>query len=356
MAEEFDQQKTEAPTPRRREEARNEGRVAVSSELTGGLLLVTGAVTLTFGGETLVRGLLSAMRHYLSITGARDLDFERSHGLLTGFLFQSGGVLGIPLGVLVVAALGAGLMQAGFRMVPSLLSPRWERISPASGWGRLFSMAAVVRGAVACLKVALVALVAAWVLKGKASQILCFGDQGLATSAQQGWLIASRLALAVAATLALVGVADYLYQRWRHEQSLRMSRQELKDELKREEGDPQLRARIRKMQREMIKKQMFKQVPRATVVITNPTHLAVALRYERQRMSAPRVVAKGAGYVAERITALARRHAVPVVERKPLAQALYKSVQVGQEIPAVLYHTVAEVLAYIYRLRGLANV
>ena len=147
---------------------------------------------------------------------------------------------------------------------------------------------------------------------------------------------------------------DYLYQRYKFEQSLRMTRQEVKEEIKREEGDPLIKARVRKIQREQARKRMFAAVSKATVVLTNPTHVAVALRYERAVMAAPRVLAKGAGFVAERIKAEARRFGVPVVERPPLARALFKGVKVDQEIPPLLFHAVAEVLAYLYRLRGAA--
>ena len=209
-----------------------------------------------------------------------------------------------------------------------------------------------MRGLVAVFKVGVVAAMAAWVLRGRAVQISTLGQNDLASASVQAWDIAIRLALAITAALAVLGVADYVFQRWRYEQSLRMSRQELKEELRREEGDPLMRGRIRKMQREAARKRMMQDVPKATVVITNPTDLAIALRYERGTMAAPRVVAKGAGFVARNIVGLARRHSVPVVERREIAQALFKAVKVGQDIPAALYYAVAEVLAYLYRLRG----
>src|SRR5262249_34431165 len=158
MAETFDQQKTEAPTPRRREEARNEGQVAYSSELTGGLLLVTGVLILIFGGDSLFHGLLTLTRHYFS-NSVFELDVERAQGVLTQFFCDTGGARAIPLGILVTVALAAGIMQAGFRMVPGILAPRWERLSPAAGSGRLFSLTAAVRGVIACCKIALLAAV-----------------------------------------------------------------------------------------------------------------------------------------------------------------------------------------------------
>jgi flagellar biosynthetic protein FlhB len=352
MADEFDQSKTEAPTLRRREEAREQGHVAFSSELAAGLLLLAGVLALWYGAHTLTEDMMLSLRlTILTLASPGEFGFEQSRAFIVALVGRGMESLGVFWGLLFLVGLGVGAMQVGFHFLPDLLGPRWEKLSPAQGWKRIFSFAAVMRGVMALVKVAAIIALAAWILRGRTTQIMTFGDGQLSTAAVQGWNIAIRLALACAAGLVLVGVADYAFQRWRYEQALRMTRQELKEEVKREEGDPQMRARLRKMQREMSRKRMMQDVPRSTVVITNPTHLAVALRYERGRMAAPRVVAKGAGFVAMRIVELARRHAVPVVERKPIAQALFKAVKVGQEIPAALYYTVAEILAYVYRLR-----
>jgi flagellar biosynthetic protein FlhB len=348
----FDPSKTEAPTQRHREEARQQGQVALSAELAAGSLLLAGVVALALGGPSLASGLLQSVRLGLGELKIGEFSAEQARLCVVGIMSQGGQLLGLFLGLLFAVALAVGVLQAGFHVVPELILPRWEKLSPATGWGRIVSLSAGMRGVLAFLKVSVVALVAAWVLRGRLRQIGVVGQGSLSAAAVEGWNLALRLALAVAAALALLGVIDYLFQWWRHEQSLRMTRQELKDETKREEGDPAIRARIRKHQREVDQQQMLRDVPRATVVVTNPTHLAVALRYERGTMPAPRVVAKGAGFVALRIAALARRHAVPVVERKPVAQALYKAVKVGQEIPSALFLAVAEILAYVMRLRG----
>jgi len=352
MADEFDPSKTEAPTQRRREEAREQGQVAVSSELAAGLLLLTGVLVLWYGANTIKEGLIIGLRlTMLTIAAPADFGVEQSKTFMVALIGRGMESLGVFWGLLLVVGLGVGAMQVGFHVVPGLLGPKWEKLSPGQGRKRIFSLAGVMRGLMALIKVAVIVALAAWVLRGRSAQIMNFGDGQLGTAAAEAWNIAMRLALACAGALVIIGVTDYAFQRWRFEQALRMTRQELKDEVKREEGDPQMRARLRKMQREMSRKRMMQDVPRSTVVITNPTHLAVALRYERGAMAAPKVVAKGAGFVALRIVALARRHAVPVVERKPIAQALFKAVKVGQEIPAALYYTVAEVLAFVYRLR-----
>lgn len=346
-----DESRTEPPTQRRREEARAQGQVAVSSELTSGLLLLTGVLVLWLGGERFAGGLLELVQEGLRNLQTTDLGPEAAQGIMTQLASRAAQLLSTFMGTLFAVALGVGAMQVGIHMVPSLVSPNWQKISPGSGWRRIFSVAAMVRGVIATLRVILVASVAAWVLRGRWPQLATLGEGTVSYGTAQAWSLGIRTALAVAATLALLGIIDYTYQRFRFERSLRMSRQELKEEIKREEGDPQIKARLRRMAREMAKHRMLQEVPRATVVITNPTHLAVALRYDRGRMTAPRVVAKGAGLVAQKIADIARRHAVPVVERKPVAQALFKAVAIGQDIPAALYVAVAEILASIYRLR-----
>ncbi len=351
MADEFGESGTEAATPRRREEARQQGRVAFSAELSGGLLLLAGVGGLWLGAGPLAHGLLDNLRMDLRGVYRADLGPREVQAIFTGLAGLGLELIGYFLALLFVVALAAGALQVGVHVTTDVFGLRWEKLSPATGWSRVLSWAGAMRGVTAVAKMVFVAGMAWWILRGRGPQIAMLGQGALAGAVAQGWDMVLRLALSVAAVLVLGGVVDYLLQRWRHEQSLMMTRQELKDEFKRDEGDPLVRARLRKLQREASKKRMFDDVAQATVVITNPTHLAVALRYDRGTMTAPRVVAKGAGLVAKRITDLARRHAVPVVERKPVARALFKTAQVGQDIPAGLYQAIAEVLTYVYRLR-----
>lgn len=352
MAEEGFQSRTEAPTPRRREEARQQGRVALSSELSGGLILLAGVAALWLGASALAGGMLDTVRQHLVRVRPFHLEPEQVPALLAGLFGRGAELVGYFFALMFAMGIGIGILQAGFQVAPEAIALRWEKLSPANGWSRIFSVASLMRGVVVIVKLSLVTAIAYWVLKGRAPHVLALGGGSVAGSASQGWDLAMRLALAIVAALVLIGVADYGFQRWRHEQSLYMTRTEAKEESRREEGDPQIKARVRKLQREAARRRMLTDVPRATVVVTNPTHLAVALLYERDKMAAPKLVAKGAGHIAQRIVELARRHAVPVIERKPVAQALYKAVKVGQEIPAGLYYVVAEVLAYLYRLRG----
>lgn len=353
-AEDFGQSKTEAPTQHRRDEARKQGQFAFSLEFTNAIQLLVGAAVLFWTGQTIAGGLLDAMRHDLRGIQGSEISADQVR-TLTGQLFLQGLALaGVLVLFVFTSVLGTSAFQVGFHLTPELTTLRWDRLSPAAGFARMVSPASAVRVLMAILKMAVIAAIAWWVLRGREGQIAALGQATLATALGQTWQILIRLMLAIGASLVLLGLADYVYQRIRHDRSLMMTRQELKDELKQEEGDPQTRGRMRRTAREIARRRMMQDVPRASVVITNPTHLAIALHYERGVTAAPRVVAKGAGLVAKRIVALARNHAVPVVERKPLARALFKSVPIGQTIPAALYYAAAEVLAYVYRLRNAA--
>ena len=306
MADEFGESGTEAATPRRREEARQQGRVAFSAELSGGLLLLAGVGGLWLGAGPVARGLLNNLRLDLRGIYRADLGPAQVQAIFTEMVGRGLEMIGYFMALVFVVALAAGALQVGLHITTDVFGLRWEKLSPAAGWSRVLSWAGAMRGVTAVVKMALVAGIAFWILRGRGTEIVLLGQGALASGVAQGWDMVIRLALAVAAVLVLGGVADYLVQRWRHEQSLLMTRQELKEESRRDDGDPLVRARLRKLQREASKKRMFEDVPRATVVITNPTHLAVALRYDRNTMTAPRVIAKGAGHVAKRITDLAR--------------------------------------------------
>lgn len=349
MAEEAGQSRTEAPTQRRRDEARRQGRVAVSPDLTAAVLLLAGVLALLGGAAALGSGLLNDVRKGLAARPPRELTVRGAADLLTALMVRGGGRIGPLVALLFAAALAVMAFQVGLHLVPELLALKPERL--AQGLGRLFSLGGVVRGLVALLRVAIIAAAAYLVCAGRRRELATLGQHDLATASSLAWGIVLRVALVAAVILVVLGVLDYGAKRFQLEQSLRMSRRELIEEHRQEEGDPQIKARIRKLGREYSQRRMMQEVPRATVVVTNPTHLAIALRYDRAVSPAPRVVAKGAGLIARRIVEAARRHAVPVVERRPVAQALFRAVKVGQDIPLALYQAVAEVLAFVYRLR-----
>jgi flagellar biosynthetic protein FlhB len=350
--EDVGQERTEAPTPRRREEARRQGQIAVSADLNTGVQLLAAAIVLAAGGQALGAGLLHGVRADLYHAWRPDLDARLVQAIFAAEFGHVLRVTGVLLGTLFLTGVLIGLVQSGFAFYPDILSVRWEKLDPSAGLRRLVSGGSALRALTSLLKVAVMAGIAYAVLRGRVGEIRALSQTTVAAAVAAAWDILLRLFLAVAAALLVIGLFDYVVQRVRLERRLRMTRQEAKEELRKDEGDPQIRARIRRLQREAAQRRMLQAVPQATVVITNPTHLAVALRYDRATMSAPKVVAAGAGFVAERILELARRHGVPVVPNAPLAQALYRVGKLDQEIPAALYQAAAEVLAFVYRMRG----
>ena len=248
MADGFDQSKTEAPTQHRREEARGEGQAASSSDLASSLVLLAGLVSLLIAARSIAGALLENVRlDFLQLGRPCDLDPDRVQEIFTGVYGKAMELLGFVMAVLCVSATAVAACQVGFQVTPQVLAFNWERLSPALGWSRLASAASGVRGLVGLAKIAVVLAVAYWVLESRAVEIGALQQMTLASIVAEGWRMALHLALALAATLGIVGAADYFWQRWRFEQSLRMSRQEVKDEVKREEGDPQVKARVRKL-------------------------------------------------------------------------------------------------------------
>lgn len=352
MADEWLDSRTEQPTERRRQRAREQGQIPISQELTAAVMLLAGVLTLVYAAATLGQELLSwlgeAVERCRHAHGQNEALGELARAFAGNLLAR----LGLLLGLSAAVGLAAHLAQTGLLFVPGLVGWDPERISPAYGLTRMVSWLAVWRTLLACGKVILLAAIGWWAVSGRIGQMASWSDIPLSLALAEVWWLAVRLALYAALAWLVLALADYAWQRWRYERQLRMTRWELKEELRQDEGDPHLRARLRKLMRELSQRRMLQDVPRASVVLRNPTHLAVALRYDRQTMPAPQVVAKGAGAVAERILEIARRHGVPILERPPLAQALFRLVRVGQEIPPALYHAVAEVLAFVYRQRG----
>lgn len=343
--------KTEAPTPRRREQAYEEGRFAFSSEFATGFVLFAGTAGLFYLGPGIGDGLLAQTRIGLGDVGQRDISPELVSHIFHGLFSRLLGISGFLIGLLFAAAIVINVAQAGVRFSTDKLTVDWSKAMP-SQFQRLFSWNKLTVALILICKIIVVGAVAWWILRHRGGEILQFSEQPLVTTLSRTWSLILRLAIGLAGSLFVIGAADYAYQRWQFERSLYMTKQEVKEEHKREEGDPQIKARIRRMQRETAQRKMFQEVPKATVVVTNPTHLAVALRYDPKTMIAPKVVAKGAGFIAKRIVEIAKENGVPVLERKPVARALFKAVKVDRDIPFGLYFVVAEVLAHVYRLKN----
>src|SRR6266545_2180334 len=340
MAEEVDQEsKTEDPTPRRREEARRQGQVPFSAELVGSLVLLAGVIGLMNIGPDVWAAMLNIFRHDIPRAFHPEFDTTAAAELFARTLGRMLSAL-LPLfGILLAVGVAVSVAQVGFQINTEKLSLDFDKLNPANGVKRLFSVAALVRGGLTILKVVALAAVAYIVLEGRAGVITSLSRDRLAGAAPAVWAVVMRLALYLTGAVAAVAVLDYFYQRYKFEQSLRMTKEEVKREMKEEEGDPMMKARLRQIARERTKRKMLSEVPKATVVVTNPTHYAVALRYDPNRDAAPVVVAKGAGAFAKRIAELARQSGVAVLERPPLARALHAGVKEGQPIPGPLFRT-----------------
>ncbi|MCA9172864.1 MAG: EscU/YscU/HrcU family type III secretion system export apparatus switch protein [Planctomycetales bacterium] len=349
MAEDAGQSRTEAATPRRREEARRKGQVPYSADLSTSFTLFLSLSVLWFLSPVIGGQLAQIMRNSLGDIQLSDWNVASTRTFMAWLIRHNIVTTGLLAGVAFVAALVAGVSQAGFRITFEPLSPNWNRLNPASGWGRLLSVKSGVKALMACGKACLAGAVAWWLIRSTAGQ---WGAQRtLHGAVSVAWFSGLKLALILSGVMLALAALDYIFQRTRHEADLRMTRQEVIEERRNEEVDPQIRARMRRLQREAALNRALSSVPNATVVVTNPTHYAVALRYERGETEAPVILAKGKNALAKRIMALAEENGVPVLRRPPVARALYALGEIGEPIPDTLFQAVAEILAFVYAQR-----
>lgn len=355
MAEENKDDKTEAPSPRRLEQARDEGQVPQSRELSTFFVTVTGVAALWMMGGWIGQRLVQVVRTGFSFERAAAFDFVLMLDMLRSQL--SGALLTLmPLFLaLLVAAVAAPIALGGFVLAPKALGFKASRLNPIQGLGRMFSVHGLMEMLKAILKSALVGGVGALVLWSKQDALFHLMVEPLETGIAAFASTVAFAALMIVSSLALLALVDVPFQLWQYHRKLRMSKQELKRESKEQEGDPQVKARIRSVQREMARRRMMAEVPRADVVVTNPTHFSVALKYDAASMAAPVVLAKARGEAALRIREIATEHGVPLLEAPPLARALYRHCVLEQPIPAALYTAVAEVMAYVYQLERWAK-
>lgn len=351
MAEENDSERTQPASPRRLEQAREDGEVALSQELnTFALLAVAGMSVWILGGEIL-SGLIGLMRSALTLTA----DDVFQTGQMLRLLGEHGGTgfraIAPVLTAAFLAALIAPLLLNGWLFTLKPLQPKFSRLNPLAGMGRIFSLHGLVELAKALAKVLMVGGVAALVIWSSLDAVVSLSQESTLSASLHAARLVGWTLLVTIGGMALIAAVDVPYQLWNHAKKLRMSPEDLKREARESEGDPQIKARIRNLQREAARKRMMAEVPKADVIITNPTHYAVALSYRENSMRAPRVVAKGQDLTAQRIRELAGEHRVPIVEAPPLARALYRHAELGDEVPESLYTAVAEVLAYVFQLR-----
>jgi len=348
---EFGDKQHEA-TPHRRQQAREEGNVVKSQDLGSAALLVVGLLTLWYMGNGLAVAFGRIAREHLGGEAWVQMDVhDFLHRLVSLCADVSLALLPI-LGTLVITGVLINLGQVGFLFLPQKLAMDWQRINPLSSAGRIFSATSAVQLGFGMMKVALVATVAAISLWGERERLLILSDQDAGDIAVYLFSISFWTSLKIGSALLILAVFDYGYSYWKHEQDLMMSHQELREEMKQQQGDPQIAARRRQVQRDLAKGRLRDVVPKADVIVTNPTELAIALQYDPDTMPAPIVLAKGAGVLAQQIRRLALENGIAVVERKELARALYANVEVNDAVPAEQYAAVAEVIRYVYQLKG----
>ncbi|MCA3130579.1 MAG: flagellar biosynthesis protein FlhB [Betaproteobacteria bacterium] len=350
MAEDSDLERTEPPTPRRLEQAREKGQVPRSPELTTFAVLLAAGGSLSLFGATFAGRLETLMTAGLTLDRAAafraDIMGARLYALTVDALLAFA-----PLfAVVAAAALAAPMLLSGWLVSAEAVTPQFSRLNPLNGLQRMFSWHALIELVKALLKAAVVGAAVVWIVSNDIAPLV-----GLSTEPPRAALghLGSMLGfsfLVATGALTLVVIIDVPFQIWEHRKQLRMTKEEVRQELKETEGDPMIKGRIRQLQREAARRRMMGEVPKADVVVVNPTEFAVALRYREANMRAPTVVAKGAALLAARISELAREHGVPVVRVPPLARALHAHAELGKEIPAPLYTAVAEVLAYVYQL------
>jgi flagellar biosynthetic protein FlhB len=346
------QERTEPASPRKREKAREQGQVSRSLELNSALIITVGFVVLSVAGGAVAGRIMEIARSLFIASGSMALTVDSVHlhaleGTTSFFV-----LVGPVVGLIMVAGIAANVGQVGPLFTLEPIRPTLERLNPLTGLRRvLFSRRSAVEVVKGAVKTVVVAAAAAVVLKDllAESPALMSGD----AAGILGYLGRSAFGVGIKTGLAFLALAvlDYGYQRFEYERDLRMTREEVREEHKSLEGDPVVRGRIRTVQRRIAYRRMMQDVPRADVVVTNPTHLAVALRYDADTMDAPVVVAKGADHLAAKIRAVAQEHGVPIVEDVTLARALYRAADIGQRIPQKLFQAVAQLLAYIYALR-----
>ncbi|MCG7407479.1 flagellar biosynthesis protein FlhB [Paenibacillus sp. ACRRX] len=351
----FSQEKTEKATPKKRDDSRKKGQVAKSMDLSGSFILLISFMSLfMLGGffkERLISMFSDPLQHRLNMQLSVNNIVDYFGHLLVQFL-----ILLAPIFIVaVVMGLLVNYMQIGFLFTGEPLKMQFSKIDPIKGFKNIFSMRSVVEFLKSIIKLTVIGVIAYISLWGERDRIIELSHVPLGGILSYTAELTVMLGIKTGAALTVLAVFDYMYQKYEFEKSIRMSKQDIKDEYKKMEGDPLIKGKIKERQRRMALMRMMQEVPNADVVITNPTHFAIALRYEGNSMEAPKVIAKGQDYVALKIKAIAQENGVMTMENRPLARALYERTEIGDSIPADLFQAVAEVLAYVYKLKGKAK-
>jgi len=342
--------RTEAATPRRREDARNEGKVCKSADINTALSFLISLLVLRAAGPYLYENFTDIFKETFSTLHVQEISLDQARDMMMAQMMKGLRLcLPVMLGVGAVG-LASNVLQVGFRVTPKAIAWDSNRINPLKGVVNLISLRSAVELLKSIAKVVVVGAVVYAFLRREMPRLLDLADMSVGTAAStvggMCWQLLSRACI----ILLAIGILDYIFQRFNFEKSIRMTKQEVKEEYKRTEGDPAIKGRIRQRQREIARSRMVQAVPKADVVLTNPTHYAVALKYDPEEMAAPIVIAKGQRLMAQKIKEIASANGIPIIENPPVTRMIYKMVEVGQAIPEELYQTVAEILAYVYKL------
>lgn len=352
MAADEGQERTQQATPKRREEARKKGQVPRSRELNATLMLVGAAAMMLMFGGRFMSSLAELFQTGFTLTRAQVFDPGAMTSALRA-LFQQGFYAALPLlMVTVIIALAAPMLLSGWTFSGDQITPKFSRLNPITGFGRMFSWRGLLELVKALIKFLFILAIAVIVLWNEVDSVLGLGSESLHSAAIHAAHLAAWTFLLLSCALIVLPLIDVPFQLWDHTRQLRMTHQEIRDENKQSEGSPEIKARIRQLQREVARRRMMKAVPQADVIVTNPTHYSVALRYDQGKARAPVVVAKGMDLIALHIRTLGAEHHVPIIEAPPLARALYYSTKLDKEIPMGLYLAVAKLLAYVYQLKN----
>jgi len=349
MAENQDgQEKTEQPTGRRLGKARNEGQVAKSQEIGSVAGLFAALLYFSMNGRSMIDGMKLFLQHVFDSMLGTNLSVVSAFALGREIIMDLFRILMPFMLLLIVIGVIANIGQVGVLFTTAPLRPKFSKFNPVSGLKGLVSAHKLLEIVKSVLKLLVISVVPYLIIKSELEYLPLIMDTGIWDIMCYAGKIILRILFYVSLIFLLLGIIDLIYQKWKFKRDMMMTKEEVKDEFKQTEGDPIVKAKIRRNQLEMLRKIMLEKVPQADVVVTNPVHVAVALKYDRMTMDAPQVIAKGARLIAEKIKKIARENGVPIVENKPLAQSLYKTVEVGESIPETLYKAVAEVLAYVY--------
>ena len=351
MAEDTGQERTEQPTPRRIQQAREKGQVPTSRELNTMLMMIIAGSSIMFIGPGIVEDFLQMFKHHLNISRENIFDTTSMPVMLESAMIDALITLSPFFTLMVLAAVAGPLMMGGVTFSTQALSFKWDKLNPITGLGRVFSKKGLVELVKALVKFIVIGTTAILFLYTQMDVYLGLGSEPLVQALPHMANLLIWSFLAIASVLVLIALVDVPFQIYDYTQQLKMTFQEIRDENKDTEGNPELKGRIKNTQREIAQRRMMAEVPKADVIITNPEHYSVAVKYDPENMAAPVVVAKGVDIIAMQIRTIAREHEVPILQAPPLARALHHTTEIDAEIPAALYLAVAQVLAYIFKLR-----